>query len=203
MLSTGDNSDPEAISLNQQVKGKAELAESTQLSLVVPGLRRNLRRLLQLIDGRTRSFARTRASRSNDGRPRRRYRGISHASGSVDRPSAGLLPAALCIDWAWSCRSGGSSARGVDFDPYSSPYVRPVATFHALDLCNRALQISGLSPTDQIVVQGRADGDRRTAYGQQRPGCCRERIGFAAADVEDFGQGEAGDPICEAGRNEH
>jgi hypothetical protein len=67
MLSTGDNSDPEAIYPNQQVKyaaGKAELAESTQLSLLASGQRRNLRCLVQLIDGRTRSFARTRASRS-------------------------------------------------------------------------------------------------------------------------------------------
>src|SRR5215471_17646791 len=114
-----------------------------------------------------------------------------------------LLPAALCADRAWSCRSRGPSARGLDFDPYPSAYVRPVATFHAVDLCNRALQISGLSPADQVGVQGHADGDRRTSDGQQRPGCCRKRIGFAAADVEDLGQGETGDSVRKAGRTEH
>jgi len=198
---------PETIFLHRQVKyapGKATLAEcTTHLSLVACGQWRNLRILVQLIDGRTRSFARTRASSSYDVKPRRRRGGLSRASGAFDGASASLLPAPLCIDWAWSCRSGGPCARGVDFDPYPSAYIRPVATFHALDLCNRALQISGLSPADQIVVQGRADGDRRTAYGQQRPGCYRERIGFAAPDVEDFGQGETGDSVREAGRTEH
>src|SRR5215469_6085226 len=207
MLFAGDNYHPETIFLYRQAKyapGRATLAEcTTHLSHVACGQWRNLRILVQLIDGRTRSFSRTRASSSYDVKPRRRRGGISRASGAVDGPPASLLPAALCADRAWSCRSRGPSARGLDFDPYPSAYVRPVATFYALDLCDRTLQISGLSPTDQVVVQGHADGDRRAAYGQQRLGCCRERIGFAAADVEDFGQGETGDSVREAGRTEH
>ena len=35
-------------------------------------------------------------ARSNNGKPRWGYGSISRASGAVDRPSRGLLPAALC-----------------------------------------------------------------------------------------------------------
>src|SRR6516165_1912178 len=194
MLFRSDNSCLEANSLNRQVKyalGEAELAEySPQLSQVARGQWYNLRSLVPLIDGRSRSFTRTRAPRSNDGKHRRRCGSISYASGAIDGPSTSLLPPALCADRAWSFRSRGPSTGGLDFDPCPSGYVRPFATFHALDLRDRTLQIFGLSPADQVVVQGHTDGDRRAAYGQQRPGCGRERIGFAAADVEDFVQSE-------------
>src|SRR5882724_3711244 len=142
-----------------------ELTTSKHLSLLKIGRAfaqsRKVRDHAQLIDGRTRSISGTRASSSNDRRSRWRCDSVSQTSRAADGTSARLLSESLRTNWAWSCRSGGSSAGGIDRGSYPSAYVRSVATLHALDPCDRALQVSGLSPAHQILIQGYANRTRR------------------------------------------
>ena len=113
-----------------------------------------------------------------------------------------LLRAPLRTNRARSDGGGGPAARNSDRLPYSSSYIRSVATFHALDPCDRALQVSGLSASDEIFLQGHSDGERARSDGDQRRRGSRERIGFGAAHVEHFVQGETGDLVRETGRTE-
>jgi hypothetical protein len=71
-------------------------------------------------------------------------------------------------DRAWSDGRRGPAARGLDRRPYASSYIRSFATLHALDQCDRTLQISGLSTANKVFVQGHSDGERARPDGNQR-----------------------------------
>jgi hypothetical protein len=209
MLLTSDDTDPAQVSLacrweNEQrnLRFIAFNGVSLLKGARLPVRSRNAAQRLLLTNGRTRTFSRTRASSSHDSWPRRRRGRLSPAFGTAHISSARLLQKPLCTNRAWSDGRRGSAARGLDRRPYASSYIRSVATLHALDPCDRTLQISGLSTADEVFVQGHPDGERARPDGNQRSRGSRERTRLGAAYVEDFVQGERGDPVRETGRTE-
>src|SRR5215831_3038069 len=170
MRSTSDDSDPDqayeispAQRLENERRGPGFIASN---GLFLPTIVKesprwcNPENHVWLIDGRTRSLSRARASGSHDSQPRRRRGSVSPASGTAHLSSACLLQTPICTNRAWSDGSGGPPARGVDRHSYPSSYLPAVAAVHTLDPRDRALQISGLSSSDQIVVQGPAARER-------------------------------------------
>src|SRR5215469_3875434 len=136
MLSGDDNTDPEeADAISGRNVGRAGCNGLSPLNDPrVPARSHYAHQHTQLINGRTRSFSRARASSAYDSQSRRRRGSVSPAFGAAHFSFARLLQTTLCAHRARSDGSGRPPAGGLNRRPYPSAYVRPVATFHALDL---------------------------------------------------------------------